>query len=366
MKGSVIFLLITIVIGITGVGILTNDVFLIVQKISTFAGIPTFNTFMCLCEQPEVLFAPGQTEPEFGMEFCDFEEFLASPPNPPNTPNPGYIGAVGDATCNIETLNGLNLAAVQFEEFLLLASASLDTSGNINSKYGSALIGYEYLGEGCSAEFWDANRYNPIDYVWPDGTDPEDTYNTLFGTDLTIHRVVVTTEQEPTDETLVPLRGRVSSDGVSIGTATLRDGSSSEDTQSTDSSEDRQTIEISAELVVPRSASNSVEAVGWTTLNSIEDSGGSIQGTGIIQSPSLSNMLTIPDIEHRIGSLNALATESVTALLNARHPGIHYFYTEQQVIDLTQRYIDEQNYGPLTEELQVYNGRGEINFCPNP
>jgi len=279
------------------------------------------------------------------MEFCDFDD-----------QSPGYIGAVAEATCNIETLDDLMLATLESGETSNGGSESRGISGNTNALYGSALTGDEYLGEGCSAEFWDVNRYNPIDYAWPEGTDPEEAYNVLFGTDLSIHRVVVTTEAEPTEETLVPLRGRVSSDGVSIGTATLRGETSTEETQ---------TIETTVDLVVPRSASNSVDAFGWAALNTIEETGGTIEGTGITESPSLSHMLTIPDIEHEIGSLNELVSVSVAALLNARHPDIHYYYTEDQVIDITHQAIEDQMFGPLSNELQVYNGRGEINFCPS-
>ncbi len=313
---------------------MTNDVLMNLQELIALAGILQFNSFMCLCEQPEALFAPGQTEPEFGMEFCDFDELLDSPPNPPNTPNPGYIGAVGDATCNIETLEELGLNTLGISDPDNPDSENRGISGNINSLYGAALSGDEWMGEGCDVGFWDVNRYSPDNYQWPQGTDPEDSYNEIFSTNFTIYRIVVTTEEDLTDEEVTLQRGRVSSDGVSIGTATFQRESTTSDTE---------------------------DFVDVVSLNSISDP------EEYNTNPTLAEVLLLPKTKGSIdkGSVNRMTSESVAALLNARNPGIDYFYTEQTVIVAVQMALIDDSFISATDQhFTVFNGMHEINLCP--
>lgn len=312
MKASIIFLLFVVGIGISGFGILSNDIFLSLQKLIAFGTIAEFNNWECHCEDP---MNPGT----FGMTFCDFNQASA-----------GYIGAVADATCNFEALNAQNMANLETTESEG-SEPIRGTSGNLYSEYGSDLPENYWYGEGCSPEFWEANPS-----AWPQGSDPASLFNDAFLTTLSIHRILVTTEQEITDDNLLPVRGRVSSDGVAVGTATLAREDSAENTE---------------------------DYVDMVSLNAVGESGSDDFPTltKILDAPEISLYGAVDD-----GGLNEVTRQSVAALLNARHPDIFYHYTEQQVIDYAKWAIETSYFYPVIRDFTLYNSLHEVTICPSP
>ena len=60
------------------------------------------------------------------------------------------------------------------------------------------------------------------------------------------------------------------------------------------------------------------------------------------------------------GNLNALARQTVAALLNAAHPNINFPLTVDQVIEMFQTAFDSGVYGPTIELFEALNEA----FCP--
>lgn len=306
-------MLVALGLGLSGAGILANDIVLDLQQLGAFEGISEFNKFDCLCEQDPADVAPGE-DPTFSMDNCDLD---------PNSP--GYIGDMGAMVCSWETHE---------------------------SEYGAALIENYWEGEGCDAKYWDANRD-----AWPAGMDPDLFYNPLFSTELAIYRILVTADEEVTDESLTPMRGRVSSDGVSEGTARFDRESSSEDSETRNTSEDGD----------GRSTSGEGDFVNTVGLNRINETGRVPGPSGLDETPTLVKMLNVPETrETDYGSMNKMIRQSVAALLNAGHPDIHYFYTEQQVKDIVELAMMDETYWAATRAFEHFNGLNEKFLCPAP
>lgn len=296
-------MLIAVGVAISSFGILANDIMLNVQQLGAFAGITEFNNFDCLCEQDPSDVLPGE-EPTFSMDNCDLDEFLPSPPNPPMTPNPGFIGSLGAMVCSWETHV---------------------------SEYGAALTDKYWEGEGCDAQFWEANQFSADPFAWPSGSDPNSLYNDIFSTNLTIQRVLVTSGQVITEEELLPMRGRVTSAGVLVGSATF----------------------------AREPSSQTQDFVDMVALNAVNITDGD-------SNPTLIKMLTLPDIvsDDDDFKINELVRHSTAALLNARHLYVNYYLDEVTIIALTQKAIEDVNYGSQIEGFKYYNGLHENTICP--
>lgn len=283
-------------LGISGVGILSNDIALNIQGFGTLDTITDFTSFNCECEDP---MNPG----EFDMDNCDLEPA-----------SPGFIGDLAAMVCSWETHV---------------------------SEYGGNLPPNYWDGEGCDAEFWEKNRNE-----WPAGYNEDSLFNDLFSTNLAIYRVVVSPEQEITDESLAPVRGRVSSDEASVGTATFARESSPEDSETTNTNQ-----------TDGRTTTNTEDLVDGAVLNAARVSLGDIY-------PTFAQMLMTPEIQHYDGGLNELTRHAVAALLNAAHSDVYYKYDEQEIIDKTQWAINMDWYMPTIDDFKYHNSLDERTICP--
>jgi len=277
-----VFFVVVGVVVLAGAGMLTTDMKLNPQEFVAFPSVTNFDSFDCACANPD-----PNGSPQFGMQFCDFDEFL-----PNGDPNPGFIGANALMLCTWETSQLL---------------------------YGSALPANYRDGEGCDVEFWTTHDDPglPAEYAWPASYTPDSKYNDEFLTTLNLARIIVSGDEVIDDETTAPLRGRVTSDGVSVGTATLARQPTTQESEGTE-----------------RMTSESEEIIGVVSLDSIRNSTNSTGRIPVDTSPTLSTMLSVPDIIHETFGINALARESTAALLNAAHPDINYYYTEEEIIPI--------------------------------
>ena len=180
MNIAPVFFVVVGVVVLAGAGMLTTDMKLNPQELVAFPSVDKFDSFDCACENPD-----PNASPEFGMQFCDLDE-----------ESEGFIGANGAMLCAWETSVGV---------------------------YGAALPDNYWDGEGCDAEFWTTHDDPglPAEYAWPASYTPDSKYNDEFVTTLYLARILVSDEELIDDENIAPLRGRVTSDGVSVGTATL-------------------------------------------------------------------------------------------------------------------------------------------------
>lgn len=319
MKSSILFILVAIGLGISGFGLLANEVGLNLQEFGAIPTISEFNSFNCECEN--VNFEQANFDPNdpdtfpFGMQFCDLDKFLDPPTN--LVPNPGYIGDVAAMTCSWETHQ---------------------------SQYGTALYDNYWIGEACDAEFWESNMYSLDDYAWPDEYAPAKFYNDVFLTDLSLFRVLVSDEEDITAEPIAPTRGRVSSDGITVGTATFAREPTTEDSGTTEDGSSRSTTD-------------SDEYVEKVVQNAVSPSN---------ESPALATLMQLPDIEGDYNnSLNDLTRESIAALLNAAHPKIDYPYDESEVISMTKDAVETGIYQNALLNFKFYNNQlNENSLCP--
>jgi len=309
---------------VSGFGLLANDMGIDLQKLNVILK-DDLDSFSCGCQKPD------SDPPIFGIEFCDFDEA-----------SDGFIGATAAETCN---------AAYDHEALAIPLSegASEPLEGSSGSPrestseilYGAELEENYWYGEGCNPQFWEENPD-----IWPSKYLTDDEFNDAFFTDLAIYRILVTEGEGSIDETITPMRGRVTSDGVSVGTATLAREPS--DTQ------DSSTSETSTEQV----ATLEVLSRGNTTS-------GRVNATSYDLTPTLVTMLRTPEIFHVDGGLNLLGREAVAALLNSAHPDINYYYDEATIRFLTQMSIDMgPHYDHVINELIKLNSRGEETLCP--
>jgi len=313
LNGIPILLIAAGVVSIAGVGLLTNNTALDLQELVAFPSVDQFDTFSCACANPD-----PNASPEFGMQFCDLDEFLADGV----TPNPGYLGDTGAMLCSWET----HVA-----------------------EYGGALPANYWEGEGCDVEFWTTHSEtsNPQGYAWPANYVPSSAYNDLFLTNVAISRIVVSDEDGIDDEDVLPFRGRVTSDGVSVGTATFARQPSNQNTTSDTTDETQRSTTDSDEydmLVLDNRA----------------------PGTGRNDSPTLIKMLQMPKIKE--GLPNWLARESTTALLNAAHPQVNYHFDESEVISITRNAIESETNGDDAVAIVLfnyYNSLNEGSVCPD-
>jgi len=135
-----VFFVVVGVVILAGAGMLTTDMKLNPQEFVAFPSVTNFDSFECACSNPD-----PNGSPEFGMMFCDFDEFL-----PNGDPNPGFIGANALMLCTWETSQLL---------------------------YGSALPANYWDGEGCNVDFWKTNDDPglPAEYAWPASYVPTET-----------------------------------------------------------------------------------------------------------------------------------------------------------------------------------------------
>jgi len=323
--------------GLSSIAILTNVTGLDVQKLGVFPTVEQFATFTCECKNlnfDQALFDPNDPSThEFGMQFCDLEEFLPSPPNPPMTPNPGYIGDQAAMLCAWETHAG---------------------------NYGGAIYENYYLGEGCEDSYWSTQVSDSSnEYSWPRGYGPDSRYNAIFNTNIAISRLVVTGEEGFTNETSSSIRGRQSSEGLTIGTATLtRESSTQNETQTDNTINDeggRTTTDVDGLDTV-------VLAVRTENQTRLDDL---IADSNFETDPTLARMLQVPDIEDPTGGLNELARESASALLNVANPEIKFYYNEEIVVWLTENAADNPHFRLQgIDLLKKYNNLGEWANCP--
>jgi len=308
-----VFFVVVGVVVLAGAGMLTTDMKLNPQEFVAFPSVTNFDSFDCACANPD-----PNGSPEFGMDFCDFDEFL-----PNGDPNPGFIGANALMLCTWETSQLL---------------------------YGSALPANYWDGEGCAVEFWTTHDDPglPAEYAWPASYTPDSKYNDEFLTTLNLARIIVSGDEVIDDETTAPLRGRVTSDGVSVGTATLARQPTTQDSDGTD-----------------RMTSGSEEIIEVVSLDAIRNSTNSTGRIPVDTSPTLSTMLSVPNVLHETFGINALARESTAALLNAGHPDINYFYTEEEIISITQDAIDMEHYDRALRNFIYLNRLNEGTVCPN-
>jgi len=141
LKTLLIVLIVGAVIGLSGFGVLANDVVLDVQKLGVFPSIDTFlvGGFSCSCDGAECM-------------YLDSSDPGATPDDPFWNPHAKMI-------CGWE----------------------------------SHLLGYDLpppanSGEGCSVDFW--STYNGIgsnEDKWPQGYEPEYKYNDMFSTTYYLH-----------------------------------------------------------------------------------------------------------------------------------------------------------------------------------
>jgi len=348
LKSSSFFLILAIVLGVSGFGILANDIAVTPQEYGTRDSITEFDTFSCECRNP----TPGPGDPLFGMEFCDFDPG-----------SPGYIGTIADMTCNTETLAAANAALMQSREPSTSGSGSRGISGNFYSNYGSALTENYWDGEGCDVEFWKANQFSINDYTWPVGYDPQSLYDEVFLWDIAISRIIVTAHEEISEDPTLEFnfRGRVDSDEASVGTATFARESTTQESETTETNEESE---------------RTTTVVGEFTLaldGSSDPSGESIEEINRENNPTLTQIISLPNIQSdpdtsygsiNVGGINELARQSVAAMLNAAHPTIYYRYSVDEVIRITQTSIMTGQYYFGIDEFSYYNSLHESSVCP--
>ncbi|MCZ6582662.1 MAG: hypothetical protein O6761_05775 [Thaumarchaeota archaeon] len=313
MNIAPVFFVVVGVVVLAGAGMLTTDMELNPQEFVAFPSVTNFDSFDCACANPD-----PNGSPEFGMEFCDFEEFL-----PNGDPNPGFIGANALMLCTWETSQLL---------------------------YGNALPANYWDGEGCNVDFWTTHDDPslPAEYAWPASYTPDSKYNDEFVTTLYLARILVSDEELIDDENIAPLRGRVTSDGVSVGTATLARQPTTQESEGTE-----------------RITSGSDEIIEVVSLNFIRNSTNSTARVPVDNSPSLGTMLSTPNIQE--GITNWLAKESTAALLNAAHPSVNYHFDESQVISITQSAYESETNGDDAAAIvlfRYFNNLNEGTVCP--
>ncbi len=307
MNIAPVFFVVVGVVVLAGAGMLTTDMKLNPQEFVAFPSVEEFDSFDCACENPD-----PNASPRFGMQFCDLDE-----------ESEGFIGANGAMLCAWETSLGV---------------------------YGSALADNYWDGEGCDAEFWTTHDDPglPAEYAWPASYTPDSKYNDEFVTTLYLARILVSDEEQVDDETTAPLRGRVTSDGVSVGTATLARQPTTQESEGTE-----------------RITSESDEIIEVVSLDFIRDPDNSTARVPVDNSPSLGTMLSTPNIQE--GITNWLAKESTAALLNAAHPSVNYHFDESQVISITQSAYESETNGDDAVAIvlfRYFNNLNEGSVCP--
>ena len=307
MNIAPVFFVVVGVVVLAGAGMLTTDMKLNPQEFVAFPSVTNFDSFDCACANPD-----PNGSPQFGMQFCDLDE-----------ESEGFIGANGAMLCAWETSVGV---------------------------YGAALADNYWDGEGCDAEFWTTHDDPglPAEYAWPASYTPDSKYNDEFVTTLYLARIVVSGEEVIDDETTAPLRGRVTSDGVSVGTATLAREPTTQESEGTE-----------------RITSESDEIIEVVSLDFIRNSTNSTARVPVDNSPSLGTMLSTPNIQE--GITNWLAKESTAALLNAAHPSVNYHFDESQVISITQSAYESETNGDDAAAIvlfRYFNNLNEGSVCP--
>jgi len=309
-----VFFVVVGVVVLAGAGMLTTDMELNPQELVAFSTVTELDSFDCACENPD-----PNASPKFGMQFCDLDE-----------ESEGFIGANGAMLCAWETSVGL---------------------------YGAALADNYWDGEGCEVEFWTTHDDPalPAEYAWPASYTPDSKYNDEFVTTLFLARILVSDEEQIDDETIAPLRGRVTSDGVSVGTATLaREPTTQEGETSEGTSEG-----------TGRITSGSDEIIEVVSLDFIRDPVNSTARVPVDDSPSLGTMLKTPNIY--AGGSNWLARESTAALLNAADPRVNYHFDESEVISITQSAFETETLGDDYVAIvlfRYFNNLNEGSVCP--
>ena len=199
MNYSIILIIAAGVLVVSGLGLLANPVEIDLQKLIV---IPKdeLDGFSCGCQKPD------SDPPIFGIEFCDFDEA-----------SDGFIGATAAETCDAaydhEAL-AIPLSEGGSEPSEGSSGAPRESTSEI--LYGTSLEENYWWGEGCNPQFWEENPD-----IWPSKYLTDDDFNDAFLTDLAIYRILVTEGVGSMEEKIAPMRGRVTSDGVSAGTATL-------------------------------------------------------------------------------------------------------------------------------------------------
>jgi len=332
MNTSILMFVIAGALIITGFGVLSNHMGIDLQKLGVFPDTDSLSSYSCACQEP------GSDPPVFGIDFCDF-----------NPESPGFIGQTAADTCEAEIAVAAAIPTSEGSTEPTPQTTRVSTSGTV---YGASLEEDYWEGEGCTTEFWDENSESSTGYAWPENYQPENKFNEIFSTNITINRIMLQDEAMPIDDEFLfsPLRGRADSTGLQTGTATFARESSEQETS------DGSSTQVGSLVVQSSSPESTLE-----TTESFDSD------------PTLITSLRLPAIAHTSGDViapswgfgsNELVRESTTALLNAAHPQINYYYTEEKIISLTQEAFRTGSYFQVIEELNYFNTQTEGTLCP--
>jgi len=305
LKTLLIVLIVGAVIGLSGFGVLANDVVLDVQKLGVFPSIDTFvvGGFGCVS-------AGGG--PIMYFNDTDIEEGTIQ-----DTSHPFY-----------------------------------NPHAKMICEWESHLLGYNpppppvYYGEGCSADFWSTHKDK-----WPQGYEPDNKYNEFFQTTYYLSAPwnegssSVTTVEGDYDDDDDGGNGGDDDDDGGNGGDNDDDGGNGGDNDDNGGDDD--------------------DDGGNGGDNDDEgDSGdeGDYGDSDHTYGPTLQEALEIQGVGY-----DSLIRESVAALLNAASDDVEYRYSAYEVITMTQKallsgdYIDTQN-----DFVNYNNNQPGSPLCPSP